>query len=121
MQMLHIYDAEDVGRVLKYLSEINSPWLSSWNGYSQDWTMATYCDHFHSIFDEKAFLILTTTELLNDGYNNGELVMVDEETKLNAEDMMVFPLCFLYPQTWSTLLNPESVTRSWRGRSRRKF
>ena len=83
--------------------------------------MATYCDHFHSIFDEKAFLILTTTGLLNDGYNNGELVMRDEETKLNAEEMMVFPPCFLYPQTWSTLLNPESVTRSWRGRIRRKF
>lgn len=92
----------------KYTTDLEFPWFSSWQGYSQvrfnryqnNQIMAQHCDHIHTLFDGTRRGIPTMTFLaaLNDGYAGGEFVMFDDlEIQLSKGSAMVFPSCFLYP------------------------
>ena len=85
----------------------NDKLFSSWSGYSNlrinKYTVGTnmkeHVDHIHSMFDgtRKGIPILTILGSLNDNYKGGELFMWDEEVKLSAGSVMIFPSNFMYP------------------------
>lgn len=104
--VLHRYVFED----------INFKFYSGWNGYSnikfnkymEGCSMTEHCDHIHEIFDgeKKGIPVLTVIGLLNDDYQGGELVLLEDETYcLNKGDIIVFPSLFLYPHKVNTVTN----------------
>jgi len=83
-------------------------WFNGWNGYTEvrfnrydpDTQMKLHCDHIHSMFDgeRKGVPVLTVLGTLNDEYEGGELMMFgDQEIKLPAGSVVVFPSNFMYP------------------------
>lgn len=91
-----------------YVGNLNFAWWTGWAGhtplkynkYAPGTKMTEHCDHIKDIFDgeRKGAPILTVLTLLNDDFKGGEFVMFkDEEYKLNAGDIIVFPSNFLYP------------------------
>ena len=93
----------------KYIvHDLKFHWFTGWNGYteirfnkySKNKKMAEHCDHIHSMFDgnQKGIPILSVLGILNDDYEGGEFIMLeDEEIKLKKGDILVFPSIFLYP------------------------
>ena len=92
----------------KYTTELNFPWFSGWQGYSEvrfnkyneDRLMALHCDHIHSMFEgeRKGIPTMTFLAILNDDYEGGEFIMFgDEEIKFKTGSAVVFPSVFLFP------------------------
>jgi predicted 2-oxoglutarate/Fe(II)-dependent dioxygenase YbiX len=71
--------------------------------------MEMHVDHIHSLFDgeRKGIPALSILGLLNDDFDGGEFVMWDEDMKLNAGDIIIFPSNFLYPHKVNTITNGE--------------
>jgi predicted 2-oxoglutarate/Fe(II)-dependent dioxygenase YbiX len=61
--------------------------------------MALHADHIHSMFDgeRKGIPILSVLGVLNDDYEGGEFVLIDEKIDLNKGDIIIFPSNFMYP------------------------
>jgi predicted 2-oxoglutarate/Fe(II)-dependent dioxygenase YbiX len=61
--------------------------------------MALHADHIHSRFDgeRKGIPILSVLGVLNDDYEGGEFVLIDEKIDLNKGDIIIFPSNFMYP------------------------
>ena len=61
--------------------------------------MALHADHIHSMFDgeRKGIPILSVLGVLNDDYEGGEFVLIDEKINLSKGDIIVFPSNFMYP------------------------
>ena len=61
--------------------------------------MALHADHIHSIFDgeRKGIPILSVLGVLNDDYEGGEFVLIDEKIDLSKGDIIIFPSNFMYP------------------------
>jgi predicted 2-oxoglutarate/Fe(II)-dependent dioxygenase YbiX len=102
----------------KYIQDLSLPFFNSWEGFSQvrynryspGQTMAMHCDHIRTLFDgqRRGIPILSAVGLLNDNYKGGEFIMWEDEIKLKAGDLLVFPSAFVYPH----LVNPvKSGTR----------
>jgi len=83
-------------------------WFSGWDGYTEirfnrynpTTQMKLHCDHIHSMFDgqRKGIPVLTILGTLNDDYEGGELMMFgDQEIKLPAGSVVIFPSNFMYP------------------------
>jgi hypothetical protein len=102
----------------KYIQDLSLQFFNSWEGFSQvrynryspGQTMAMHCDHIRTLFDgqRRGIPILSAVGLLNDNYKGGEFIMWEDEIKLKAGDLLVFPSAFVYPH----LVNPvKSGTR----------
>lgn len=111
--MQRIWDA-----YYKYLVEdFNFPWFNGWTGfanvrfnrYSETQQMAPHCDHISSLFDgnRKGIPVLTALGILNDDYEGGEFVMWEEDLKLKAGDIVIFPSIFLYPHKVNPVVKGE--------------
>jgi len=92
----------------KYLVEdFNLPWFNGWNGhsnvrfnkYSNNQQMALHCDHIVDLFEgaRRGIPFLTALGVLNDDYEGGEFIMWEDDLKLKAGDIVIFPSIFLYP------------------------
>lgn len=90
------------------LTDLNFPWHSGWSGfsapkyikYTTGCEMKEHCDHIKPIFDgqRKGIPILTVIVALNDDYEGGELVFLEDETvSLKKGDVVIFPSNFLFP------------------------
>ena len=94
--------------ILEYVKSLKFDWFGDWNGYSAirfnryfpGQTMKNHCDHIHSLFDGeiKGIPTLSIIGLLNDDYEGGELIML-EDKKIDTKkgDLIIFPSNFLYP------------------------
>lgn len=90
-----------------YVGGLELPYWNSWLGFSSpkfnryqvNSEMQNHCDHIHSLFsgDVKGIPVLTMIGQLNDEFTGGELMILDEEYKLDVGDVIIFPSCFLYP------------------------
>ena len=58
-----------------------------------------HADHIHSMFDgeRKGIPILSVLGVLNDDYEGGEFVLIDEKIDLSKGDIIIFPSNFMYP------------------------
>ena len=91
----------------KYVQDLNMPWFDKYQGYShvrfnkyaENKKMALHADHIHSMFDgeRKGIPILSVLGVLNDDYEGGEFVLIDEKINLSKGDIIVFPSNFMYP------------------------
>ena len=91
----------------KYVQELKMPWFDKYQGYShvrfnkysENKRMALHADHIHSMFDgeRKGIPILSVLGVLNDDYEGGEFVLIDEKINLSKGDIIVFPSNFMYP------------------------
>ena len=91
----------------KYVQELKMPWFDKYQGYShvrfnkysENKKMALHADHIHSMFDgeRKGIPILSVLGVLNDDYEGGEFVLIDEKINLSKGDIIVFPSNFMYP------------------------
>jgi len=91
----------------QYVKELNMPWFTDYQGYShvrfnkyaENKKMALHADHIHSMFDgeRKGIPILTVLGILNDDYEGGEFILIDEKINLSKGDMLVFPSNFMFP------------------------
>lgn len=90
-----------------YVDGLNLEYWNSWLGFSQPKfnrynigsEMHNHCDHIHSLFsgDVRGIPVLTMIGQLNDEFSGGELILLDDEYKLDVGDVLIFPSCFLYP------------------------
>jgi predicted 2-oxoglutarate/Fe(II)-dependent dioxygenase YbiX len=69
------------------------------NRYDVGTMMRMHSDHIHSIFDgqAKGIPVLSIVGNLNDGYEGGVLTICGQPYNLKANQVIVFPSCFLYP------------------------
>jgi len=91
----------------KYVQDLNMPWFDKYQGYShvrfnkyaENKKMALHADHIHSMFDgeRKGIPILSVLGVLNDDYEGGEFVLIDEKIDLSKGDIIIFPSNFMYP------------------------
>ena len=91
----------------EYVKNLNMPWFNKYQGYShvrfnkyaENKKMALHADHIHSMFDgeRKGIPILSVLGVLNDDYEGGEFVLIDEKINLSKGDIIVFPSNFMYP------------------------
>ena len=91
----------------EYVKELNMPWFDKYQGYShvrfnkyaENKMMALHADHIHSMFDgeRKGIPILSVLGVLNDDYEGGEFVLIDEKIDLLKGDIIIFPSNFMYP------------------------
>ena len=91
----------------KYVKELKMPWFDKYQGYShvrfnkyaENKKMALHADHIHSMFDgeRKGIPILSVLGVLNDDYEGGEFVLIDEKIDLSKGDIIIFPSNFMYP------------------------
>ena len=94
--------------ILEYIKSFKFDWFDKWAGYSairfnrysSGQTMLNHCDHIQSLFDgeRKGVPILSIIGILNDDYEEGELIMF-ENKKIDTKkgDLLIFPSNFLYP------------------------
>lgn len=85
----------------------NNNWFDTWssfsllrvNKYTTDTNMKMHCDHIKHLFDgeRKGIPILTVLGSLNNDYEGGDLIILDEKYSLPAGSIMVFPSNFMYP------------------------
>lgn len=91
-----------------YQKRLDFTWWSTWQGYSDmrfnkyevNQKMALHKDHIHSLFDgkRKGIPILSILIALNDDYEGGDFVMLDDyRIKLRQGDVLIFPSNFLFP------------------------
>lgn len=94
--------------LVKYMSEIKTPWFTGWTGFSSirynkyepGTEMHIHCDHIHSLFDgiAKGVPTLSIVGCLNEDFVGGKFMMFEnEEIKLKTGDILIFPSNFLYP------------------------
>ena len=91
----------------KYVQDLNMPWFDKYQGYShvrfnkyaENKKMALHADHIHSMFDgeRKGIPILSVLGVLNNDYEGGEFVLIDEKINLSKGDIIIFPSNFMYP------------------------
>ena len=91
----------------QYVQDLNMPWFDKYQGYShvrfnkyaENKKMALHADHIHSMFDgeRKGIPILSVLGVLNDDYEGGEFVLIDEKIDLSKGDIIIFPSNFMYP------------------------
>ena len=91
----------------RYVKELKMPWFDKYQGYShvrfnkyaENKKMALHADHIHSMFDgeRKGIPILSVLGVLNDDYEGGEFVLIDEKLDLSKGDIIIFPSNFMYP------------------------
>ena len=91
----------------RYVKELKMPWFDEYQGYShvrfnkyaENKKMALHADHIHSMFDgeRKGIPILTVLGLLNDNFDGGDFVLIDEKINFSKGDILVFPSNFMYP------------------------
>ena len=91
----------------QYVKELNMPWFTDYQGYShvrfnkyaENKKMALHADHIHSKFDgeRKGIPILTVLGILNDDYEGGEFILIDEKINFSKGDILVFPSNFMFP------------------------
>ena len=91
----------------RYVKELKMPWFDKYQGYShvrfnkyaENKKMALHADHIHSMFDgeRKGIPILSVLGVLNDDYEGGEFVLIDEKIDLSKGDIIIFPSNFMYP------------------------
>lgn len=89
------------------LEDIKFDWFPGWNGFSDlkfikyqiNQEMKNHCDHIHSLYDgiHKGIPILSIIGLLNDDFDGGDLVLLDEKINLKKGDVIIFPSNFLFP------------------------
>ena len=67
--------------------------------YSETHDMMEHCDHVRYVFDgkRKGIPILTVLGLLNDNFDGGDFVLIDEKINFSKGDILVFPSNFMYP------------------------
>ena len=85
----------------RYVKELKMPWFDKYQGYShvrfnkyaENKKMALHADHIHSMFDgeRKGIPILSVLGVLNDDYEGGEFVLIDEKIDLSKGDIIIFP------------------------------
>ena len=90
----------------KYVQDLNMPWFDKYQGYShvrfnkyaENKKMALHADHIHSMFDgeRKGIPILSVLGVLNDDYEGGEFVLIDEKIDLLKGDIIIFTSNFMY-------------------------
>ena len=93
--------------LIRYVKELRMPWFDKYQGYShvrfnkyaENKKMALHADHIHSMFDgeRKGIPILSVLGVLNDDYEGGEFVLIDEKIDLSKGDIIIFPSNFMYP------------------------
>ena len=93
--------------IANYVDSFHFPWFQNWTGYSlirynrylENQRMDHHCDHIQTLFDgkDKGVPILSCLGLLNDDYEGGEFVLIDEKINLSKGDIIVFPSNFMYP------------------------
>ena len=91
----------------RYVKDLRMPWFDKYQGYShvrfnkyaENKKMALHADHIHSMFDgeRKGIPILSVLGVLNDDYEGGEFVLIDEKIDLSKGDIIIFPSNFMYP------------------------
>lgn len=91
----------------KYFSDLNqfNPIVKAFsnirlNRYNQNTLMKKHHDHIHTVFKstESGIPIISVVGLLNDDFEGGKFVFFDqEEIKLQAGDILIFPSFFAYP------------------------
>jgi len=89
-----------------YLSQISK---ARYNKYAENRRMELHVDHIHSLFDgeRKGVPVLSILGLLNDDFDGGEFIMWDENLKLKAGDIIIFPSNFLYPHKVNAVSSSE--------------
>ena len=82
--------------VVWIVSEFTSPRM---NKYGVGTKMRKHYDHIHSIFDgqRKGIPVLSMLGILNNDYEGGEFVLIDEKIDLSKGDIIIFPSNFMYP------------------------
>ena len=89
----------------QWLNDI--PWYDYYRGftdpkfikYKQTNDMTEHCDHVRHVFDgeRKGIPILSVLGVLNNDYEGGEFVLIDEKIDLSKGDIIIFPSNFMYP------------------------
>ena len=94
--------------IANYIDSFKYPWFTAWRGFSPirynrytlNQKMNYHCDHIHSLFDgdRKGIPILSCLGLLNDDYEGGEFLILDDlKIELKKGDLLIFPSNFMYP------------------------
>ena len=99
-EVIRTYIHDDMKAVNKWFNNWSGYSFVRFNRYSLGENMKVHCDHIHSLFEgaRKGVPILTVLGGLNGDYEGGELIFWEqEEVKLNAGSVRVFPSNFLYP------------------------
>lgn len=103
------YMQNKVWHIIKgYINDINLKWFDGWEGYSPirfnkydvNCRMRVHVDLIKNLFDGtiKGVPVLTVLGSVNDDYEGGELVMMNNTViELKAGAVMVFPSTILYP------------------------
>lgn len=76
------------------------------NKYEVGTNMKPHCDHIHTLFDgeKKGIPILTVLGLLNDDFEGGDFLLIDDKKlNLDAGDIVIFPSNFMYPHSVTTI------------------
>jgi hypothetical protein len=76
------------------------------NKYEVGTNMKPHCDHIHTLFDgeRKGVPILTVLGLLNDDFEGGDFLLIDDKKlNLDAGDIVIFPSNFMYPHSVTTI------------------
>lgn len=101
--------------ISEYIDSFEFDWFNGWDGYSPvkflryhpNQTMTNHCDHIQSLFEgeRKGIPILSIIGILNDDYDGGDLVML-EDKKVDTEkgDLIIFPSNFLFPHKVSPVI-----------------
>ena len=94
--------------IKQYQENLNYPWFQVWQGYSEirlnkyseTKKMALHADHIHQLFEgkRKGIPILSVLGLLNDDFEGGEFIILDDqEIKFKQGDVLVFPSNLMFP------------------------
>ena len=109
------------GVIDDYIKDLNFPWLSGWNGYSQvrfnrylpGKEMALHWDGISSLFEgeRKGIPKISLVGALDDNYEGGDFVMFDDTPiRIPAGGYLVFPSTFLFPHKVTPVTKGERNT-----------
>ena len=104
-----------------YIKDLNFPWFSGWDGYSQvrfnrylpDKEMALHWDGISSLFDgeRKGIPKLSLVAALDENYEGGNFVMFEDmQICIPAGGYLVFPSTFMFPHKVTPVTKGERNT-----------
>lgn len=106
--------------IKKYMIDLNNIYLTSWDGFSTlTWhrykkgtNMSLHTDNIKTVFDgtRKGCPILSIVGQLNDNFLGGEFEILDQQIKMKAGDILIFPSNFLFPHQVKTIIKGKRLS-----------
>lgn len=106
--------------IKKYMIDLNNTYLTSWDGFSMlTWhrykkgtNMDLHTDNIKTVFDgtRKGCPVLSIVGQLNDNFLGGEFEILDQQIKMKAGDILIFPSNFLFPHQVKTITKGKRLS-----------